>query len=59
MFLKLNLGKMQFSGQYNLQEASYVWFVSKEALSDFDRRINKNCIKVNKSNIEKYAAQGV
>ena len=23
-------------------EASYVWFVSKESLSQFDKRINKN-----------------
>ena len=25
-----------------LQEASYIWFVSKEAQKDFDSRINKN-----------------
>jgi uncharacterized lipoprotein YajG len=25
-----------------LQEASYVWFVGKEALNDFNKRINKN-----------------
>tara|TARA_B100000963_G_C22633451_1_gene676241 strand:+ start:4344 stop:4547 length:204 start_codon:yes stop_codon:yes gene_type:complete len=30
----------------NLQESSFVWFVSKEALGDFDKRINKkNCLK--------------
>ena len=29
----------------NLQEKSYVWFVSKEAMKDFDKRINKlNCL---------------
>ena len=28
-----------------LQESSYVWFVSKEAIQDFDKRINKsNCL---------------
>jgi hypothetical protein len=28
-----------------LQEKSYVWFVSKDALKDFDKRINKlNCL---------------
>ena len=28
-----------------LQESSYVWFVSSEALSNFDKRINKkNCL---------------
>ncbi|MDB9743610.1 hypothetical protein OAM70_02605 [Pelagibacteraceae bacterium] len=28
-----------------LQEKSYVWFVSKDALQDFDKRINKlNCL---------------
>ena len=28
-----------------LQESSYVWFISKEALQDFDQRINKsNCL---------------
>ena len=28
-----------------LQETSYVWFVSKEALDTFDKRINKtNCL---------------
>ena len=38
--------KCTLADNNNLQEASYVWFVSKEALSEFDRRINKkNCIK--------------
>ena len=28
-----------------LQESSYVWFVSKDAIRDFDKRINKsNCL---------------
>ena len=28
-----------------LQESSYVWFVSKNAIHDFDKRINKsNCL---------------
>ena len=28
-----------------LQESSYVWFVSSEALTNFDKRINKkNCL---------------
>ena len=28
-----------------LQEKSYVWFVSKDAAKDFDKRINKaNCL---------------
>ena len=28
-----------------LQESSYVWFVSSDALSSFDKRINKkNCL---------------
>ena len=33
------------SNTNQLQESSYVWFVSKEALQDFDERINKsNCL---------------
>lgn len=29
-----------------LQEASYIWFVSKDAVREFDKRINKsNCLK--------------
>jgi len=28
-----------------LQESSYIWFVSKDAIQDFDERINKsNCL---------------
>ena len=28
-----------------LQESSYVWFISKDAIQDFDKRINKsNCL---------------
>ena len=28
-----------------LQESSYVWFVSKDAAKDFDKRVNKsNCL---------------
>jgi hypothetical protein len=28
-----------------LQESSYVWFVSKDAIKDFDKRINhSNCL---------------
>ena len=25
-----------------LQDSSYIWFVSEDALKDFDKRINKN-----------------
>jgi hypothetical protein len=46
-----NLAKVKFgprctqSDTSQLQEKSYVWFVSKEALKDFDKRINKlNCL---------------
>ena len=29
-----------------LQESSYIWFVGKDAVKDFDKRINKsNCLK--------------
>jgi len=32
------------SDEKQLQEKSYVWFVSKDAVKDFDKRINKsNC----------------
>ncbi len=43
---KIKFGKRCTASDVNqLQEASYVWFVSKEALKDFDKRINKsNCI---------------
>ena len=46
-----NLAKVKFgprctqSDTSQLQEKSYVWFVSKDALKDFDKRINKsNCL---------------
>ncbi len=46
-----NMAKIKFgarctaSDSKQLQEKSYVWFVSKDALSDFDKRINKsNCL---------------
>ncbi len=46
-----NLAKIKFgerctaSNEKQLQEKSYVWFVSKDAANDFDKRINKsNCI---------------
>ena len=42
---KVKVGKRcTVSDANQLQETSYVWFVSKEALQDFDKRINKsNC----------------
>jgi|TARA_B110001452_G_scaffold263913_1_gene266080 uroporphyrinogen-III synthase len=47
-----NVAKIKFgkkctvANSKQLQEASYVWFVSKEALHNFDKRINKtNCLK--------------
>ena len=46
-----NMAKIKFgprctvSDTSQLQEKSYVWFVSKDALKDFDKRINKlNCL---------------
>ena len=46
-----NLAKVKFgerctaSDAKQLQEKSYVWFVSKDAAKDFDKRINKaNCL---------------
>ena len=46
-----NMAKIKFgprctaSDISQLQEKSYVWFVSKEAVKDFDKRINKsNCL---------------
>ena len=46
-----NLAKVKFgerctaSDSQKLQEKSYVWFVSKDAAKDFDKRINKaNCL---------------
>jgi hypothetical protein len=43
---KVKIGKRcTVSDTNQLQETSYVWFVSKEALQDFDKRINKsNCL---------------
>jgi len=45
-----NMAKIKFgarctaSDSKQLQEKSYVWFVSKDAVKDFDKRINKsNC----------------
>ena len=46
-----NMAKIKFgarctaSDEKQLQEKSYVWFVSKDALKEFDKRINKsNCL---------------
>jgi len=46
-----NMAKIKFgprctaSDVKQLQEKSYVWFVSKDAAKDFDKRINKaNCL---------------
>ena len=46
-----NMAKVKFgprctaSDSNQLQEKSYVWFVSKDAAKDFDKRINKlNCL---------------
>ena len=46
-----NMAKIKFgarctaSDEKQLQEKSYVWFVSKDAVKDFDKRINKsNCL---------------
>ena len=43
---KIKIGKRCTASDTNqLQETSYVWFVSKEALNSFDKRINKtNCL---------------
>ena len=43
---KIKIGKRcTVSDTNQLQETSYVWFVSKEALNSFDKRINKtNCL---------------
>ena len=47
-----NMAKVKFGkkcttlDKNNLQESSYVWVISKDALKDFDKRINKkNCVK--------------
>ena len=46
-----NMAKVKFgprctaSDSSQLQEKSYVWFISKDAAKDFDKRINKsNCL---------------
>ena len=43
---KVKIGKRCTTADANkLQESSYVWFVSKDAAKDFDKRINKsNCL---------------
>jgi len=43
---KVKIGKRCTTADVNkLQESSYVWFVSKDAAKDFDKRINKlNCL---------------
>ena len=43
---KMKIGKRcTVSDTNQLQESSYVWFVSKDAIQDFDKRINKsNCL---------------
>ena len=43
---KVKIGKRcTVSDTNQLQETSYVWFVSKDALQGFDKRINKsNCL---------------
>ncbi len=46
-----NVAKIKFgkkctvANSAKLQESSYIWFISKEALKDFNKRINKsNCL---------------
>ena len=43
---KVKIGKRCTAADASkLQESSYVWFVSKDAAKDFDKRINKsNCL---------------
>ena len=43
---KVKIGKRCTTADTNkLQESSYVWFVSKDAIKDFNKRINKsNCL---------------
>ncbi|MDB9784097.1 hypothetical protein OAB36_00465 [Pelagibacteraceae bacterium] len=45
-FAKVKFGKRcTVASPKQIQEASYVWFVSKEALKNFDKRISKsNCL---------------
>ena len=44
---KMKIGKRCTVFDTNqLQESSYIWFVSKDAIKDFDKRINKsNCLE--------------
>ena len=44
---KMKIGKRcTVSDTNQLQESSYIWFVGKGAVKDFDKRINKsNCLK--------------
>ncbi len=43
---KIKLGKKcTVADSKQIQESSFIWFVSKEALNDFDKRINrKHCL---------------
>tara|TARA_B110000211_G_C13666002_1_gene372391 strand:+ start:170 stop:373 length:204 start_codon:yes stop_codon:yes gene_type:complete len=43
---KMKIGKRcTVSDSNQFQESSYIWFVSKDAVNDFDKRINKsNCL---------------
>ena len=43
---KVKIGKRCTTADANkLQESAYVWVISKDALKDFDKRINKsNCL---------------
>ena len=44
---KMKIGKRcTVSDTNQLQESSYIWFVDKDAINDFDKRINKsNCLE--------------
>ena len=44
---KMKIGKRcTVSDANQLQESSYIWFVGKGAVKDFDKRINKsNCLE--------------
>ena len=44
---KMKIGKRCTGSDANqLQESSYIWFVGKDAIKDFDKRINKsNCLE--------------
>ena len=43
---KVKIGKRcTVSNANQLQESSYIWLVGKDAIKDFDKRINKsNCL---------------